>query len=84
MGDDAKTLPEDVPYRGPDGDESTRARAEHRWKARNAEIRKDVLKYDEVLNEQRKVDLRPQDPGHRRRRPRSRTEELFEETSTSW
>jgi preprotein translocase subunit SecA len=30
-------------------------RAQHTVEARNAEIRKDVLKYDEVMNEQRKV-----------------------------
>ncbi|HMK64016.1 MAG TPA: preprotein translocase subunit SecA, partial [Acidimicrobiales bacterium] len=49
-----RTLPEDVPI---EAKMVTRAieRAQNTVEARNAEIRKDVLKYDEVLNEQRKV-----------------------------
>ena len=49
-----RTLPEDIPI---EAKMVTRAieRAQNTVEARNAEIRKDVLKYDEVLNEQRKV-----------------------------
>jgi preprotein translocase subunit SecA len=49
-----KALPEDVPI---EAKMVTRAieRAQNTVEARNAEIRKDVLKYDEVMNEQRKV-----------------------------
>ncbi len=47
-------FPEDVPI---ENKMVTRAieRAQHNVEARNAEIRKDTLKYDEVMNEQRKV-----------------------------
>jgi preprotein translocase subunit SecA len=47
-------FPEDIPI---ENRMVTRAieRAQHNVEARNAEIRKDVLKYDEVMNEQRKV-----------------------------
>jgi preprotein translocase subunit SecA len=47
-------FPEDVPI---ENRMVTRAieRAQHNVEIRNAEIRKDVLKYDEVMNEQRKV-----------------------------
>jgi preprotein translocase subunit SecA len=50
----ARTLPDDVPI---EAKMVTKAieRAQHTVEGRNAEIRKDVLKYDEVLNEQRKV-----------------------------
>ncbi len=50
----SRTLPEDVPI---EAKMVSRAieRAQNTVEARNAEIRKDVLKYDEVLNEQRKV-----------------------------
>jgi len=50
----SRTLPEDVPI---EARMVTRAieRAQGTVEARNAEIRKDVLKYDEVMNEQRKV-----------------------------
>jgi len=50
----SRALPEDVPI---DSKMVTRAieRAQNTVEARNAEIRKDVLKYDEVMNEQRKV-----------------------------
>jgi preprotein translocase subunit SecA len=49
-----RTLPEDMPI---EAKMVTKAieRAQNTVEARNAEIRKDVLKYDEVLNEQRKV-----------------------------
>jgi len=49
-----KTLPEDIPI---EAKMVTKAieRAQNTVEGRNAEIRKDVLKYDEVLNEQRKV-----------------------------
>jgi preprotein translocase subunit SecA len=49
-----KALPEEVPI---EAKMVTRAieRAQNTVEARNAEIRKDVLKYDEVMNEQRKV-----------------------------
>jgi len=49
-----KALPEDQPI---DSRMVSRAieRAQGTVEARNAEIRKDVLKYDEVMNEQRKV-----------------------------
>ena len=50
----ARTLPDDVPI---EAKMVSRAieRAQNTVEGRNAEIRKDVLKYDEVLNEQRKV-----------------------------
>jgi preprotein translocase subunit SecA len=49
-----KALPEDVPI---EARMVSRAieRAQHTVEAKNAEIRKDVLKYDEVMNEQRKI-----------------------------
>ena len=52
-----KALPDDVPI---EAKMVTKAieRAQNTVEARNAEIRKNVLKYDEVMNEQRKVDLR--------------------------
>ncbi|MHB8439517.1 MAG: preprotein translocase subunit SecA [Acidimicrobiales bacterium] len=50
----SRTLPDDVPI---EAKMVSRAieRAQNTVEGRNAEIRKDVLKYDEVLNEQRKV-----------------------------
>jgi preprotein translocase subunit SecA len=50
----ARALPDDVPI---DSKMVTKSieRAQNTVEARNAEIRKDVLKYDEVMNEQRKV-----------------------------
>ncbi|HET9077521.1 MAG TPA: preprotein translocase subunit SecA [Acidimicrobiales bacterium] len=50
----SRALPEDVPI---DSKMVSRAieRAQNTVEGRNAEIRKDVLKYDEVMNEQRKV-----------------------------
>jgi preprotein translocase subunit SecA len=49
-----KALPDDVPI---EAKMVTKAieRAQHTVEQRNAEIRKNVLKYDEVMNEQRKV-----------------------------
>ena len=49
-----KALPDDVPI---EARMVTRAieRAQNTVEAKNAEVRKDVLKYDEVMNEQRKV-----------------------------
>ena len=49
-----RTLPDDVPI---EAKMVTKAieRAQNTVEGRNAEIRKDVLKYDEVMNEQRKV-----------------------------
>ena len=49
-----RALPDDVPI---EAHMVTKAieRAQHTVERRNAEIRKDVLKYDEVMNEQRKV-----------------------------
>jgi preprotein translocase subunit SecA len=50
----ARALPDDVPI---DSKLVTKSieKAQNTVEARNAEIRKDVLKYDEVMNEQRKV-----------------------------
>jgi preprotein translocase subunit SecA len=50
----SRALPEDVPI---DSKMVSKAieRAQNTVEARNAEIRKDTLKYDEVMNEQRKV-----------------------------
>ncbi|MDQ1444461.1 MAG: preprotein translocase subunit SecA, partial [Acidimicrobiaceae bacterium] len=50
----SKALPDDVPI---EAKMVSRAieKAQNTVEARNAEIRKDVLKYDEVMNEQRKV-----------------------------
>ncbi len=50
----SKALPEDVPI---EAKMVTKAieRAQNTVEGRNSEIRKDVLKYDEVMNEQRKV-----------------------------
>jgi preprotein translocase subunit SecA len=49
-----RTLPDDVPI---EAKMVTRAieRAQNTVEGRNSEIRKDVLKYDEVMNEQRKI-----------------------------
>ncbi|MDE3085844.1 MAG: preprotein translocase subunit SecA [Acidobacteriota bacterium] len=49
-----RALPEDVPIEAKMVSKAIE-RAQNTVEARNAEIRKDVLKYDEVLNEQRKV-----------------------------
>ncbi|HEX6420035.1 MAG TPA: preprotein translocase subunit SecA [Acidimicrobiales bacterium] len=50
----AKTLPEDVPLEAKMVSKAIE-RAQTTVEQRNAEIRKNVLKYDEVMNEQRKV-----------------------------
>ncbi|HVM67445.1 MAG TPA: SEC-C metal-binding domain-containing protein, partial [Acidimicrobiales bacterium] len=49
-----RALPEDVPIEAKMVSKAIE-RAQNTVEARNAEIRKDVLKYDEVMNEQRKV-----------------------------
>jgi preprotein translocase subunit SecA len=49
-----RALPDDVPIDSKMVSKSIE-RAQNTVEARNAEIRKDVLKYDEVMNEQRKV-----------------------------
>jgi preprotein translocase subunit SecA len=49
-----KALPEDVPIEARMVSKAIE-RAQNTVEARNAEIRKNVLKYDEVMNEQRKV-----------------------------
>ncbi|HUY63872.1 MAG TPA: preprotein translocase subunit SecA, partial [Acidimicrobiales bacterium] len=49
-----RTLPDDVPIEAKMVSKAIE-RAQNTVEGRNAEIRKDVLKYDEVLNEQRKV-----------------------------
>jgi preprotein translocase subunit SecA len=56
----SKALPDDVPI---EAKMVTRAieRAQNTVEAKNAEIRKNVLKYDEVMNEQRKVIYRRRD-----------------------
>ena len=63
-----KALPDDVPI---EAKMVTKAieRAQNTVEQRNAEIRKNVLKYDEVMNEQRKVIYAPPRPDPRRRRP---------------
>ena len=55
-----KALPDDVPI---EAKMVTKAieRAQNTVEQRNAEIRKNVLKYDEVMNEQRKVIYRRRD-----------------------
>src|SRR5207247_7592496 len=55
-----KALPDDVPI---EAKMVTKAieRAQNTVEQRNAEVRKDVLKYDEVMNEQRKVIYRRRD-----------------------
>ena len=66
-----RALPEDVPI---EAKMVTKAieRAQNTVEGRNAEIRKDVLKYDEVMNEQRKVIYQRRLPDHRRRGPARR------------
>ncbi len=74
-----RTLPDDVPI---EAKMVTKAieRAQHTVEGRNAEIRKDVLKYDEVLNEQRKVIYARRLQIIDGEDLRTRTEELLEET----
>ncbi len=73
-----KALPEDVPI---EARMVTRAieRAQNTVEARNAEIRKDVLKYDEVMNEQRKVVYQRRMQVLDGEDLRERTEELLDE-----
>src|SRR5207248_3786991 len=73
-----KALPEDVPI---EAKMVTRAieRAQNTVEARNAEIRKDVLKYDEVMNEQRKVIYQRRMQVLDGEDLRERTEELLDE-----
>jgi preprotein translocase subunit SecA len=75
----ARTLPDDVPI---EAKMVTKAieRAQHTVEGRNAEIRKDVLKYDEVLNEQRKVIYARRLQVIDGEDLREHTEELLEET----
>ena len=63
-----RALPDDVPI---EAKMVTKAieRAQNTVEGRNAESRKDVLKYDDVMNEQRKVIYRPPPPDHRGRGP---------------
>jgi preprotein translocase subunit SecA len=49
-----KALPEDIPIESKTVTKSVE-RAQNTVEGKNAEVRKDVLKYDEVMNEQRKV-----------------------------
>jgi preprotein translocase subunit SecA len=78
----AKALPEDVPI---EAKMVTRAieRAQNTVEARNAEIRKDVLKYDEVMNEQRKVIYQRRMQVLDGEDLRERTEELLDEALDS-
>ncbi len=55
-----KALPDDVPIEAKMVSKAIE-RAQNTVEARNAEIRKNVLKYDEVMNEQRKVIYRRRD-----------------------
>ncbi len=75
----SRTLPDDVPI---EAKMVTKAieRAQHTVEGRNAEIRKDVLKYDEVLNEQRKVIYARRLQVIDGEDLRERTEELLEQT----
>jgi preprotein translocase subunit SecA len=75
----ARTLPEDVPI---EANMVTKAieRAQRTVEGRNAEIRKDVLKYDEVLNEQRKVIYARRLQVIDGEDQREHTEELLEQT----
>ena len=52
-----KSSPDDVPIGDKDGATKAIERAQNTVERRNAEARKNVLKYDEVMNEQRKVIL---------------------------
>src|SRR5947207_1574366 len=73
-----KALPEDVPI---EAKMVTRAieRAQNTGEQRNAEIRKNVLKYDEVMNEQRKVIYKRRMQVLDGEDLRERTEELLDE-----
>ena len=75
----SRTLPDDVPI---EAKMVTKAieRAQNTVEGRNAEIRKDVLKYDEVLNKQRKVIYARRFQIIDGEDLREHTEELLEET----
>jgi preprotein translocase subunit SecA len=75
----SRTLPEDVPIEAKMVSKAIE-RAQNTVEARNAEIRKDVLKYDEVLNEQRKVIYARRLQIIDGEDLRQRTEELLEST----
>ena len=74
-----KALPDDVPI---EAKMVTKAieRAQNTVEGRNSEIRKDVLKYDEVMNEQRKVIYAHRLPILEGEDLHDRTVELLEET----
>ena len=61
-------IPEDVPIESKMVTRQIKS-AQAQIEGQNAEIRKNVLKYDEVLNKQRQVDLRRAAPGAQRRGP---------------
>ena len=73
-----RALPDDVPI---EAKMVTKAieRAQNTVEGRNAESRKDVLKYDDVMNEQRKV-IYAGAPDHRGRGPPADTDELLSAT----
>src|SRR5579884_1474376 len=75
----SQALPEDVPI---ESKMVSRAieRAQNTVEGRNAEIRKDVLKYDEVMNEQRKVIYRRRMQVLDGEDLRERTMEILEDT----
>ncbi len=66
-----RALPDDVPIESKMVSKSVE-RAQTTVEQRNAEIRKNVLKYDEVFNEQRKVIYRRRRAGSRSGRPSGR------------
>ena len=63
-----KALPDDVPLEAKMVSKAIE-RAQTTVEQTNGEIRKNVLKYDEVMNEQRKVIYKRRRPGPRRARP---------------
>ena len=67
-----KALPDDVPIEAKMVSKAIE-RAQNTVEQRNAEIRKDVLKYDEVMNEQRKVIYRRRDQILEGARPQGRS-----------
>jgi preprotein translocase subunit SecA len=75
----SRTLPDDVPI---EAKMVTKAieRAQNTVEGRNAEQRKDILKYDEVLDKQRKVIYERRNQIIDGENLRERTEELLEET----
>ncbi len=75
----SRTLPDDVPI---EAKMVTKAieRAQNTVEGRNAEQRKDILKYDEVLDKQRKVIYERRNQIIDGENLRERTEEMLEET----